>query len=260
MRHAIDRAWRTFATGLCFASFGLGGLALRLVVFPAVTLVVQERRLRMALARALIQQSFRAFVWMMRAVGVISIEVRGAERLARRGMLVLANHPSLIDVVLLIALVRNHNCVVKGALRRNPFTRGPVEAAGFITNDGGPALVDAAIASVRDGSNLIVFPEGTRTPIHGEGPRWRRGAANIAVRGGLSVTPVLIRAHPPVLRKGEPWWRVPVRRAHFVLDVREDIDARQAIDSSSSEAQAARLFNDQLRNFFTKELTAHANA
>ncbi|MGA0609003.1 lysophospholipid acyltransferase family protein [Caldimonas sp. KR1-144] len=260
MLQAIDRLWRTFATGLCFASFGLGGLLLRLIVFPAMTLIVHEHRLRMTLARALIRQSFRLFVWMMRSVGVISVEVRGAERLARKGLLVLANHPSLIDVVLLIALLRDHDCVVKEALRRNPFTRGPVEAAGFITNDGGPALVDAAIASVRSGSNLIIFPEGTRTAIDGEGPRWQRGAANIAVRGGLPVTPVLIRSTPPVLRKGEPWWRVPQRRAHFVLDVREDIDARPAIDSASSEAQAARLFNEQLRNYFTKELTVHANA
>ncbi|RZU03001.1 lysophospholipid acyltransferase family protein [Rivibacter subsaxonicus] len=260
MLSLLDRAWRTVATAFCFACFGLGGLLLRLAVFPLIALAVHEQRLRVALARALIRHSMRAFVWLMRTVGVISVEVHGAERLERSGLLVLANHPSLIDVVLLIALVPDHNCVVKAALRRNPFMRGPVETADFITNDGGPALVDEAIASVRGGSNLIIFPEGTRTPVQGEGPRWQRGAANIAVRGGLPVTPVLIRSEPPMLRKGERWWQVPVRRAHYRLEVQGDIDTAAVTASAPSDAQAARLFNDHLRNYFSHELNRPARA
>jgi 1-acyl-sn-glycerol-3-phosphate acyltransferase len=256
----LDRTWRTVATAFCFACFGLGGLLLRVLVFPLIALVAHEQRLRVALARALIRHSMRAFVWLMRTVGVISVEVHGAERLERSGLLVLANHPSLIDVVLLFALVPDHNCVVKAALRRNPFMRGPVTTADFISNDGGPALVDAAITSVRAGSNLIIFPEGTRTPVHGEGPRWQRGAANIAVRGGLAVTPVLIRSEPPMLRKGEPWWRVPARRAHYRLDVRDDIDTTAITATAACDAQAARLFNDHLRNYVNHELAQPANA
>jgi hypothetical protein len=42
--------------------------------------------------------------------------------------MIIANHPSLIDVVFLIGLVRQANCVVKQSLWENPFTRGPVRA------------------------------------------------------------------------------------------------------------------------------------
>jgi hypothetical protein len=94
---------------------------------------------------------------------------------------VLANHPTLIDVVFLISLLPNADCVVK-RVACNPFMRGPVRAAGYISNDDGAGLVDDCIAAVRAGGSLVIFPEGTRS-VPGQPPRLQRGAANIAVRG-----------------------------------------------------------------------------
>ena len=81
------------------------------------------------------------------------------ERLDRNGLLVLANHPTLVDVVLLVSRLPNADCVVKSRLANNPFTRGPVRATVYICNDNGAGLVDDCIASVRSGHNLLIFPE-----------------------------------------------------------------------------------------------------
>jgi 1-acyl-sn-glycerol-3-phosphate acyltransferase len=204
---------------------------------------------RARLARSLIHHAFRAFVAMMRVTGVISLEVRGAEKLRRRGLLIVANHPSLIDVVLLMSLVRRADCIVKGSLARNPFTRGPVEAAGFVCNDCGVGLLDDCIASLRAGNNLIVFPEGTRTPQTGPA-RLQRGAANVAVRAGVDVTPVRIRAAPPMLRKGDAWYRVPPRRSHFIVDVGDDLCVSRFTDAQRSPALAVRHLTDHLADHF----------
>jgi 1-acyl-sn-glycerol-3-phosphate acyltransferase len=155
--------WRVFATGLSFAVFGIGGLLLRVVVFPLLNLMVRQPERRVAAARAVIRRAFRAYVDLMRALGVLRYEIRGLDKLERGGLLMLANHPTLIDTVFLMAFVKNADCIVKGALWNNPFTRGPVRAAGYINNEGGAALVDDCIASLERGNNLIVFPEGTRT-------------------------------------------------------------------------------------------------
>ena len=72
----------------------------------------------------------------MQRAGVLTYSVEGAEKLGRPGQMIIANHPSLIDVVFLIGLVRQANCVVKQSLWQNPFTRGPVRDAGYISNDG----------------------------------------------------------------------------------------------------------------------------
>ncbi|MBJ7517671.1 MAG: 1-acyl-sn-glycerol-3-phosphate acyltransferase, partial [Stenotrophomonas sp.] len=167
---------------------------------------------------------------------------------AFRAMLLVA----LIDVVLLVALLPNADCVVKRAVARNPFMLGTVGAAGYIVNDDGPALVEAGIAAVRGGGCLVIFPEGTRSEP-GQPLRLRRGAANIAVRGRLDMTPVRIRCSPPTLEKGRKWYRVPPRRFHVSLEVGEDIPIGTFLDEDAAaggEALAARLVTDHLTHYF----------
>jgi 1-acyl-sn-glycerol-3-phosphate acyltransferase len=184
----------------------------------------------------------------MHRLGVLTYEIHGADRLARNGLLILANHPTLIDVVLLISLIPNADCVVKSRLARNPFTRGPIKASGYVSNDSGEGLIDDCIASVRSGKNLVIFPEGTRTPRDG-GRHLQRGAAYIALRGALNVTPVVIRCSPPTLSKGEPWYRIPSRRFHMTVEVGADLPVVPFL-SGSTEAIAARRLTRHLLDYF----------
>lgn len=248
----LGRAWRTLATGFSFALFGVGGLIAGILVAPALLVLVHPPARRRRLARTWVQRSFALHVAIMRGLGVMTFEVTGAHRLQRKGLLVLANHPTLIDVVLLVALLPDADCVVKRAVARNPFMRGTVRAAGYIVNDDGPALVQAGIDAVREGGCLVIFPEGTRsTPGHPL--QLRRGAANIAVRGGMDITPVRIRCTPPTLEKGGKWYRVPPRRFHVSLEVGEDIPIGTFVDDvavAGGESLAARRVTDHLTRYF----------
>lgn len=245
MAERLNRCWRMLATGLCFAVFGCGGLVVRCVVYPVLLLVVRQPQYRQHLSQSVIHYSFRWFVALMRGLGVLSYEVRGMEHLQRRGLLILANHPSLIDVVFLISFVRHADCIVKAALARNPFTRGPIVAAGFITNSGGFELLDDCLRSLEAGNNLIIFPEGTRTPLQGQ-VRLQRGAAHVAVKGRIAITPVHIHSSLPMLTKGTPWWKVPQRKPHFIIEVREDIPVDPFCEAASSEILAAREVTEHL--------------
>jgi 1-acyl-sn-glycerol-3-phosphate acyltransferase len=172
-------------------------------------------------------------------------------------LLILANHPTLIDTIFLMAFVRRADCVVKSHLWNNPFTSGPVRAAGYVNNESAADLIDDCIATLRAGNNLIIFPEGTRTPACGT-VSLKRGAANIAVRGGRAVTPVLIDCQPPTLGKGEKWWRVPERHAQFRIEVRDDIEIGAFTGDGTSEVMAVRHLTDHLQRFFTEENQVHA--
>jgi 1-acyl-sn-glycerol-3-phosphate acyltransferase len=101
--------------------------------------------------------------------------------------------------------------------------------------------------------NLIIFPEGTRTG-RGAGMTFKRGAANIAVRGQRAVTPVLIRCEPLTLGKGEKWWQVPPRRARFHIEVRDDIEVARFSQDGASEVLAARRLTEYLQNYFQTEV------
>lgn len=257
MMAALGRAWRIGATGLSFVLFGLGGVLLRVLVFPLLQLAVRAPERRADLARSVIRLAFRSFVGIMRGLGVLRYELVGIERLERGGQLILANHPTLIDTVFLMAFVRRADCIVKSSLWNNLFTGGPVRAAGYISNAGGDELVQACIASLRAGNNLIIFPEGTRTPADGA-IAFKRGAANIAVRGLRDVTPVLIGCTPRTLGKGEAWWQVPARRAHFRIEVRDDIAISRFTAGGSSDVMAVRRLTEYLEDFFTRECQGHA--
>ncbi|MDH0083858.1 1-acyl-sn-glycerol-3-phosphate acyltransferase [Stutzerimonas stutzeri] len=155
--------WRLVATGLSFALFGIGGLCLRVLVFPLLALLPGDAITQRRRARQTVSRLFWLFVQFMYRSGVLTYEVEGAERLGSPGQLIIANHPSLIDVVVLIALIRDANCVVKQSLWDNPFTRGPIRAAQYISNNGSAEMLDEAADALQQGQTLIIFPEGTRT-------------------------------------------------------------------------------------------------
>ena len=253
MPERFNHAWRIVGTAVSFAAFGLGGLLLGLLVFPLLRLFVRDPVRQGRFARALIQRSFAGHIGLMHRLGVLSYELHGLERLDRRGLLVLANHPTLIDVVFLVSLIPQADCVVKARLLANPFTRGPVKATGYICNHSGAGLVEDCIRTVHSGRNLVIFPEGTRTP-RGEllGPL-QRGAANIAVRGRIDVTPVLVTCQPRTLAKGEKWYRVPSRRFHLRIEVLPDIPVGPFL-AAGGEALAARRLTESLEKTFKTEL------
>jgi len=253
MLERLNRAWRIVGTGLSFALFGLGGVVLWLIAFPLLGLVVRDPARRARVARRWVQWCFGTFMEFMRRVGVLTYEVVGRERLQRDGLLVLANHPTLIDVVFLVSLLPNADCVVKSRLARNPFTRGAINSTGYVSNDNGADLVRDCVAAVAEGSALVIFPEGTRSPFQGGLQPLQRGAANIAVRGRIDVTPVLIRCTPPTLRKGEKWYRVPPRRFHIAVEVLPDLPVGPFL-ADTPEPLAARKLTDHLAHYFETEL------
>lgn len=253
--HLLNRlnwCWRLLATGISFAAFGIGGLMLWAIVFPILSLAVKDPVRQSHMARKTIHNAFRFFIGLMKALGVLSYEVHGLDKLNRPGLLILANHPTLIDVVFLISFIPKADCVIKAALIHNPFTRGPVLAAGFIRNNMGPLMLDDCIASVRQGNHLIIFPEGTRT-TPGQPLKLQRGAANIAVRGNFPITPVVIDCQPSTLTKDKAWWQIPSQRPHFRLAVQDDLPTAALVAGCGNDSLAARKLTDYLTDYFTPE-------
>lgn len=254
---SLDQWKRGLGTALSFSAFGLGGLLIGLVVSPLLRIAVWNPHRRRRLARRLIRQTFRAFIGLMRGLGVLDYRIEGSERLATPGQLILANHPSLIDVIFLLAHVPDADCIVKGRLATNPFTRGPIRAAGYITNRDPEAVMEAARDSLAAGHSLILFPEGTRT-APGRPIKFRRGGANIALRSGTPITPVLIRCEPTTLTKGEPWYHIPSRKVRIDLRVLDDLPLER--DDALPTSQQARALTRTLSRHFNRELECFHHA
>jgi 1-acyl-sn-glycerol-3-phosphate acyltransferase len=244
--------WRFVVTAVSFLVFGVGAAVVGAVLLPLVRLAPSAYETKRMRARAVLRLSLRFFIGLMNQLRGLTYEFHGVERLGRPGQLIVANHPSLIDVLFLLAFTRGANCVVKQGLWRNPLTRSAVVLAEFITNDPPAAMVETSAAALRRGETLIIFPEGTRT-TPGQTPVFHRGAANVALRAARSVTPVYIRCQPTTLTKAEPWYRIPPRRPHFSLIVGEDLDLES--HRGRPLPVASRQFNDALHAHFRAALS-----
>lgn len=250
----INRGWRIAATSLCFTVFGIGCLVLTLTVAPALQLAIRRPEARKRRAQRVISAGCRFFVGIMHRSGVLDYRITGHEHLHNPGTLIVANHPSLIDAIFLIALLPEVDCIVNQRLWHNPFTGGLVRLAGYISNGTGPELVDRCCTSLRAGYRLIIFPEGTRTrpeqPFH-----FQRGAANIAIRAGVDVVPVTIVFKQTTLSKGEPWYHVPKERADVSISVDMPIDIQPYLEDHPNQPQAARALTADLQARYTARLT-----
>ncbi len=249
LRQSLSRLWRLVGTALSFLLFGVFGLLLGLAVLPLLRLLLRSPQARRRRSAQLVSLAFRCFIRFMRGVGVMTYELRGRERLGRPGQLIVANHPSLVDVVFLIGFTPFAGCVVKAAMWRNPFTRGVATAAGYVRNFPTDAMIEGAAAALREGQSLIMFPEGTRT-TPGRPLDFQRGAASVAVRAARILTPVYISVEPLTLTRGQPWYRIPPQRPHFSLIVGDDVDISPFLANNPLPI-AARALNQSLLSRFS---------
>jgi 1-acyl-sn-glycerol-3-phosphate acyltransferase len=248
----LNKLWRAFATGVCFSVFGLAQLVEAALVMPFL-LLIRDRARRRRAGQRLMRWSFTWFADFMRFMGVLTYETRNLERLNRPGLLVLANHPTLIDIVFLISFLREANCIVKGGVYKNPFMRFAVGAAGLIPNSGGEELVERCADSLAEGGSLVIFPEGSRSEVD-RLLDFQRGAAHVAVRSARDITPVVIHVSPHNLGRRSSWWRVPPCCIHFVFDVKEDIPVRPFLERQPERPRAARELTAFLSQYFNHEV------
>ena len=259
MLKQVNYVWRLGVTGACFTLFGLGGSLLTALVFPPLRLLPGGEIGRNRRTQALIQRFFALLIGLLRGLGVMHLELRNADALREcHNMLVFANHPSFLDVVIMLSLMPRSNCVVNSRLWRSPFWGGVVRAAGYIRYDAPEALVDDCVATLEGGAPLIIYPEGTRS-VPGQPLRMSRGAAHIALRCDRDILPVILTCDPPTLTKGMPWYRIPRRAFTFRLEVRPPLKVADCVDTSEPASLAARKLTAYLEHYFTKELNLHAS-
>lgn len=252
----LGRLWRTLATGFCFLVFTGGSLGLSCGCLPLLAVVTRDQAVLRRRTRVCVQQFFRFMTWLIEASGCMRLKVEGRERLQQAGgVLVFANHPTLIDVVVLMGLIPQANCVIKSALFRKLALGRTLRAAGYIENGDSGVLVEACCRTMDEGHPLIIFPEGTRT-TPGAPIAFQRGPAHLLLASSRPYLPVIIRCRPDALLKGQPWYHVPERRFELELQVLEPVpaDAWRALVTDEPRPRAVRNLTRHLELFFVSRM------
>lgn len=262
-------------TGLAFAgffSFGavIGGLLLPLYARWPGTPEQKKRRVERAVCNV-----YRAFINILRLTGLVRYrrpELPPDFPAQGRGYVVIANHPSLIDTLILMGLSPGLASVTKPSWFNSAYLRSLMRYANHIpgpdrvpalpeqadsedmsaeSGDDGdvPAVINRMVAHLQAGHPLVIFPEASRS-YERKLRRFRRGALEAAIRAGVPIVPAFISVNPPMLMKHQPWYVVPERAGHY------RVDFFPVIETAGRDIDARRL-NRELRATYEARFQEH---
>ncbi len=206
IQHNIRRIFRITAVGSSFFFFFIGGLLLSWVVLPLL-FVFSKRDHR--LCQKVVQYAFRLFHAYMRWFGLINYRPQTSPDLPIDGpCVIIANHPTLVDVTAIMARYNDIHCFVKASLFKNPVTGPLLRCCGHISAADGTQAIAKALRFLDNGARILIFPEGTRSPQGAIG-HFDPMAFRLAARAGVPLCTLHVTVTTPALSKNVPWFKFP---------------------------------------------------
>jgi 1-acyl-sn-glycerol-3-phosphate acyltransferase len=189
---------------------GLGLICLAWSVIALVSYPLLPTRTGTAFGRLGIMVGFRLYAWTLSATGAYRLDLRAIDAL-RDGppVLLVPNHPSLIDALLILTRHPNVSCVMKKELMRNIFLGAGSRLARYIPSGQPRQMIKECVEELGRGGVVLLFPEGTRTtrvPLN----RLTGSVGVIAKYARVPVQMLIIETDSPYLSKGWPLFRVPI--------------------------------------------------
>lgn len=171
------------------------------------------------------------------------IRIEGRHRIPSGAAVLVANHQSMVDIVLLMGLFHPFKFVSKRSLFRLPLVGWMMTLIRHVPLDRGRPhsthrMLETCRRWLRRGVAVLFFPEGTYGPVAGMLP-FRSGAFELAIEEGVPVVPVLIEGTRAFVDGDGPWMAT---RAQIRVTVLEPIVPPRGADADALAAQVQGLY------------------
>ena len=248
MKLSLQRLRAFFYDGYAYLAMvlGLGALALvGLLGLPfALVLMCFPAAVRIPMGRKLISRSMAAYLYFLKIFCCVRIDASALERVRLdRPLIIIANHPSLLDAVILLARLPHAACVMKGSLERNILFGPMARLSGYVSNEDPMALIRRSCDELAGGAQILIFPEGTRTRTFPLNP-FGDATAVLAARSGVAVQAVLVEFSSPYLGKRWPLFRKPELPLRITVK----------LGRKFAPLRDRKAFTDQLESYFRLHL------
>lgn len=228
----------------CNGLFLFGCVILQVVILTLLILPVSQKRKKLWFHYA-VHRSTRFFL-----IASFMIDQKRRNELKetfKKPAVVIANHQSVIDILVLLSIVPKGLMVTNRWVWNSPFFGRIVRYADFYhTADGYESLADTLENRVKEGYSVIVFPEGTRSADLSIG-RFHKGAFYLAERLKLDLIPIVIYGNGMVSSKRQPLY---IKLGTIVSEVLERVSPENP-KFGIGYKERAKVFN----HFFREQLT-----
>ena len=204
---------RSLIAVFCFGVFGTGSIILNFLLFPFI-------KNHKELCSDIIHYTWRFFLYLMMAFKLFRLDIKKLDKIENK--VIVATHPSFIDIVILIGLIPKTTCFVKKELTKNFVMKNIVNSI-FISNELEIEDMKKETKKMLDmGFNLIVFPTGSRHRKN-EHPKIKKGAATIALNANKDIIPIEITSSEDFLFIHQPFYAAGKKRVIFEIEQLETI-------------------------------------
>lgn len=226
---------------------GLSSLALICLTWLPFALLLRPllpREVGQRFGRRMIMLAFRAYLRILCTLCSCRFDLRELDNLREQGpMIIAANHPSLLDAVLIISRLPDVICIMKAELMNNILFGAAARFARYIRNDGMMPIIRQSREGLRQGAQVLIFPEGTRTRTFPLAPL-APAMGLIARRSGAAVQTVFLEFSTPYLGKTWPLFRKPTLPLHCRARLGRRFDAPD--DHTAFTRELESYFRDEL--------------
>ncbi len=241
----LFRAIRTAGVALCFAGFWTGCVLMGWTYVPLKRLWPGTREQKMRRCLVTLRHGFQFFHFMMRLMRLYRrtspAQVLRPPGVARdKPAVIIANHPTLCDVTSIVSMFPDVVAVARTGFADNRLLRHGVRWVGFVPT--GVHVMQECEERLRMGFDVLIFPEGTRSPVGALYP-FHRGAFELAARAKVPIVLLKLTCEPSALSKRLPIWKVADTTA--VLTV-EPFDMIQPGDSRETCRAIEQRYRDLL--------------
>lgn len=204
---ARQLALRMFCFPVAYLLFGVVGTITSLGCW--ILALVLPAKVGRPLGQQLIQRLFAFFLWYLEQTGLAQFDFHDLAKMRDwRGGIIVANHPCLIDAVLLISRLPRVFCLMKQDVLSNLVLCGTARLAGYVDNHSAKQMVKTCAARIQEGETLVIFPEGTRT-VRPAVNSFKMGFALVAQFAQAPIQTVFIETSSPYLGKHWPFLKPP---------------------------------------------------